>query len=426
VSTRPAKPRPTALPLGELVSDDAACAKCSYNLNGLRVGGRCPECGVQIPSQPPQRRATTPAHAPHAAAGKRKPPLGDALPEDASCSHCKYSLRGLRSGGRCPECGTPIAYRARRHRFDDQLTDAYPHYLKTLALGCWLMFAGALSTGLLLMVARATSEPALAAAAGVAGMVWWVGVWIVTRPRETSAVPRTELEREWLRCRWVARLSQIGWAVAGVGMCGTIITTRAAIAAAVMNVLPYTPTAAVRSFESITALGNFAGLLGLVPLCIFVASLADWAGHSLLGDRFRTSAYLVTIGTLAAVLTLPVLVAKKATLFGPAAFVAYTIAILGWLAFVLGMGMLLLSLARLASMSLWAINNAQTRAESERRIAERHHQFHDEIAARSAKAGVSTAPPPANPVQGSGAGGAPIADDRPIYALEPEPPEERG
>ncbi len=420
---RPTPPRRTPQVPGDLIADGVACAKCGYALKGLRVGGSCPECGTPIPQPPP---STRPTRAPEAAAPRpksKKPTLGDFLPDDFTCGHCKYSLKGLRSGGRCPECGTPIAYRARRHRLEDNLTDAFPHYLKTLAIGCWLMFAGALLTGCLLMVVRAVREPALGAAAGITGVFWWLGVWIVTRPRETSAVPRTELENEWLRCRWAARLTQIGWSVAGLGACGTILSSRAAMAAAAMAVLPYTPTATVRAFESITYLGHFAGLVGLVPLCIVVANLADWAGHSALGDRFRYSAYLVTFGTIAAALTLPVVMARKTALFGPAAFTAFTIAGFGWLSFAVGMLLLLFALARLAGMSLWAIHNAETRAESDRRIAIRQHEFAEELAARSAKAGATPAPPPVNPVQGHGTRAKPGHDDRPIYALEPEEPE---
>ena len=31
--------------------------------------------------------------------------------DDRQCDQCGYNLRGLRFGGRCPECGTTIRYR---------------------------------------------------------------------------------------------------------------------------------------------------------------------------------------------------------------------------------------------------------------------------------------------------------------------------
>ncbi len=417
-----ARNTPPPPPPGDLIAEDIACANCSYNLKGLRVGGPCPECGRKIPQPAPASRPISTPKGRPAPSPPRKAPLGDTLPDDAACSHCKYSLRGLRAGGRRPECGTPIAFRRRRHRLDDHLTDAFPSYLKTLAVGCWLMFGGALVTGACLMLARATFNPYPAAAAGVSGLFWWAGVWIVTRPRQTAAVPRAELEQEWLRCRWFARLTQIGWAVAGVAMCGLIFATRAAMTAAIMNVLPYAPTPAVRSFESLAYLGNFAGLIGIIPLCLVLAGLADWAGHDSLAGRCRASAYLLTMGTVATALSLPVVLARGAGLFGPAAFIVYTIFVLGFLSFLTGMLFLLFSLAQLAGMSLWAISNAETRAESDRRIAERRHEFAERLADRSARAGANPAPPPVNPVQGAGATGQPGGPVRETYALEPEDP----
>ncbi|MCG3124141.1 MAG: hypothetical protein GIKADHBN_02584 [Phycisphaerales bacterium] len=41
---QPAESPPTAA----LVEGDRACVKCSYNLRGLRVDGRCPECGHAV------------------------------------------------------------------------------------------------------------------------------------------------------------------------------------------------------------------------------------------------------------------------------------------------------------------------------------------------------------------------------------------
>jgi len=36
---------------GETVEQDLLCPACSYNLRGLRVGGRCPECGAPIAAE---------------------------------------------------------------------------------------------------------------------------------------------------------------------------------------------------------------------------------------------------------------------------------------------------------------------------------------------------------------------------------------
>lgn len=44
-----------------LIEDDLPCSQCGYNLRGLMTGGRCPECGLLIPRDPTGRVATDPA-----------------------------------------------------------------------------------------------------------------------------------------------------------------------------------------------------------------------------------------------------------------------------------------------------------------------------------------------------------------------------
>ena len=44
-------PMSTAHPLsgpGEVIKTERPCIKCGYNLQGLQVGGACPECGTAI------------------------------------------------------------------------------------------------------------------------------------------------------------------------------------------------------------------------------------------------------------------------------------------------------------------------------------------------------------------------------------------
>jgi hypothetical protein len=34
--------------LDAIVAEDRPCLRCGYNVRGLRVGGRCPECGTAL------------------------------------------------------------------------------------------------------------------------------------------------------------------------------------------------------------------------------------------------------------------------------------------------------------------------------------------------------------------------------------------
>src|SRR5688500_17655654 len=85
-----------------------------------------------------------------------KPPPSTSPPPTLStsfrCLRCEYDLRGQPREGNCPECGTPVEPSWLRHEIEQAaqvppLHLASTSWLRAMALGCCLMIASALLTG---------------------------------------------------------------------------------------------------------------------------------------------------------------------------------------------------------------------------------------------------------------------------------------
>ncbi len=82
---------------GGPIQKDLACPRCKYNLRGLNWGGKCPECGDVIEPSPGYFKRDSAAE-------------GGTIDWDLTCRFCTYNLRGLTYGRRCPECGNVIQF----------------------------------------------------------------------------------------------------------------------------------------------------------------------------------------------------------------------------------------------------------------------------------------------------------------------------
>ncbi len=327
---------------------------------------------------------------------------GATLPDDVVCPKCRYSLRGLKVGGVCPECGTRISMGRRRSRVDDNLTDAPRTYIKVLALGCWMMAAAALLGVLLGLTSFRTGNVFVIGTTAFMAVVWWVGVVIVTQPRQTSVRPRHELLAEWRRARRYVRFTQLGWVVAAGTWCASELARNAAIAAAVTNGTALVATPLMKSLHTLSAGAYFIAITGLVPLAFMIAYLADWAGNTVLADRFRDATWGMSFGMVGASISIPLAAAAStsSTAFGPTGMLLWLVSVLGGVTF-LGCGVLyLVCLIQLAGMSAWAVSNSITAEERDRRIAEKNARHQEEMLARVERAmgGMTSASPtPATP-----------------------------
>ena len=143
------------------------------------------------------------------------------IESDRACPSCGYNVRGLRVGDRCPECATPITGAAMAR--SDTLGSASVAYLGQFARGSMLMgVAAAPFFGLLFLAAflgRGGGSLLLGATAlgALCSVAWAIGVQLATTPRPAHEDSPRSADESWSTLRMVARLSQ--WAFVVSQLC---------------------------------------------------------------------------------------------------------------------------------------------------------------------------------------------------------------
>lgn|GEM_PF-3454821 len=296
--------------------------------------------------------------------------------ESAKCSQCGYALAGLPVGAVCPECGTPSrpTYSV---RFADNLCDAPGQYLRSLRFGLLLMSlastaaVGGMGYGVVYLFTRAGTLVAnpnihhyLAGAFSSASFLWCAGVWLATQPRPLGDRTIRDIILESKRLRDVARHAQVAAPASVVLLWTTTFTT------------PGTPGAWIVLTLALIAIACTAG--ALVPLSVYLSSLADWAGESGLGGKLRGAAWVIAvIGTLGAITFVGALIPH------PLAGFFNLIAVYGIIATGLATCVIALAILRLMFTAQWAIVNSASTAARDRRLVEKYHAHHEFMAARS-------------------------------------------
>lgn len=285
-------------------------------------------------------------------------PSGELVKDDRPCRKCGYNLRGLKAGDRCPECGTAVSEAKRKQdRYADNMIESPMRYLVVVACGSVAMGLALFGSIGLMIAERAASagwnplSPLIVAVVGgLIAVVWVAGVWLATmkRPRGEHTIRDVILDSRTLR--WVSRGVQLFLPLA-IGLRYAATATGADWAAV---------------FAGITTL---CWLYGIAPLCVYLGSLADWAGDTNAGDRLRASAWaLAVMGTLALVLGLllamPVQFKLLLTL---GAVVCLLGVVTGVLLFVAGV-------VQLTVNSVWAVQNSGEARAREGRLAEKRRQ----------------------------------------------------
>lgn len=281
---------------------------------------------------------------------------GTVILDDRNCRKCGYALKGLRTSGKCPECGTAI--RRSSSRKGESLVEAPKEYLDELRFAANLLGAcvAALSVLVPLLAALVNGQGAggVATVAGVLFVLacaWVWSVWVVTAPRRLTKPTPINLHKEWNGSRWTAR---------AMLACAPLALLSTAVAAI------YSPLPPANSFAtllwtsaSICALGTF---FGLAPLAIHLSRLASWANDDALAMRMRVAAFSLSVAG-------PVAFAcfAFAGSFPAIAFAVSTLGVLLMGSFLVGLGLFIIGIFQIAAMTRWAFaNHLELRARDQR------------------------------------------------------------
>jgi hypothetical protein len=294
--------------------------------------------------------------------------------EDRPCHRCGYNVRGLMTGGRCPECGTPI--RAGSVRFESSMASAPQTYLRALAQAAWVQAIGLLTAvALFAALVPAVVWPgahtvllALVLAAGAGAWVW--GVWQTCGPRQTGQ-PGVDPHTEWRALRAWSRFTQIGWGLGAILILlgvGIAVGALAGQGGRVPGSPPPTPPPAAMAFYALGLLSMGVGMIGLIAVAVQLSLMADWAQDFGLGMRLRISPFMLAISLPLAVLSLWLGTYMRFT-WVP----VFVLPVLGVLvvAFLVCFGFFVVPVVQFASLCSWAVANSTSAMDRDRRSGER-------------------------------------------------------
>lgn len=96
---------------------------------------------------------------------------------DLPCNGCGYNLRGLKRGGRCPECGREIEH----DRYaEDLLEAANRRWLVKIYIGSWLTLVATVLAGASIVAATISVPLTFIVVFGAAMSAYGAGAWLMT------------------------------------------------------------------------------------------------------------------------------------------------------------------------------------------------------------------------------------------------------
>jgi hypothetical protein len=280
---------------------------------------------------------------------------------DRLCVSCGYQLRGLAIGGKCPECGLPIATPG---QIDEPLSLAPLHIIKRFRFGCWLAMACLVAqVGVVVAQVRWPQWPAAWAAVMLAAAIVWfiAAIWLTPAFHTPQAISWGFGQRG--RLRLIARWLQVSWAAAyGVNL---------------LNVAGATGGGGTVGSSLLEVFGGIAivcGLAGLVVLGIVLGRLAEWARDDTAERWFNYAIWGIPIATAMLVFGAPLLA-------GAPLRIGWGI-MLFWMVCVLAFPYALYSLSRSV---MFAVHHSHDYQERLKRKHQRDAEYHDRLGAAAAR-----------------------------------------
>ena len=274
--------------------------------------------------------------------------------DDRECMDCGYNLRGLPIGGKCPECGMPIAATS---EIDEPLSQAPTRVILAFIRGCWAAsIILALCVGMLAAL-RFPAWPSEISRWGLLPLsVLWVGAvaWLTPAFGIPQAATRGFSRRS--RTRQAARWLQSGWVLAaGLRL--------------LQHELTLTGLAASLTRVGFT-FGVVAGLAGMIVLCVLMERLAEWTRDDHAQRLFNWAMWTIPVTTALVCVGLP--------LGGvlPLSRVSFVLSAV-WL---IGIGLFPFALLSLSSSVTLSVVHSYEHRQREQRRAERREKHRNDVA----------------------------------------------
>lgn len=276
---------------------------------------------------------------------------GGLIDVDKQCDQCGYILRGLRYGGACPECSTPIVLRSDR---DLPFHEMPLPLIKQFRVNSWIATLSVAGFVGFLVFGRSLAGSGVSMAGLMVGLIiaWIYAVWRLTPVLDQPQAAAYGFARGG-RLRLAARWLQLGWVAAALSIPSSVLFSRSPFGFGL--------------FTTLFFVGLGLGLLGLVCFVMFLRRFSGWVG-----DEFAERAFNMAVwGNMIAI---PLALVLANMIFSLAPFLILVV-----LVFVLPVAALLIAsmlafpvgLLSLSRSVDWSVVHSRREAERARALREK-------------------------------------------------------